>query len=117
MAYAVQSVLTRHRLASGQHIVGRKIGLTSLAVQAQPGVHQPDFGVLCDGMRVAPGETANMARLLRPKIEAEIALVLGADLDGPPSMRRQPSCGQVGRARAGNGRQNASARDRLANMW
>ena len=82
-AYAVQSALTRHRLASGRRIVGRKIGLTSPAVQAQLGVHQPDFGVLFDDMRVASGGTVNPARLIQPRIEAEIAFVLGADLDAP----------------------------------
>jgi 2-keto-4-pentenoate hydratase len=82
-AYAVQSVLTRHRLASGQRIVGRKIGLTNPAVQAQLGVHQPDFGVLFDDMRVESDGTVNTARLIQPRIEAEIAFVLGADLDVP----------------------------------
>jgi 2-keto-4-pentenoate hydratase len=82
-AYAVQSVLTRHRLANGQRIVGHKIGLTSPAVQAQLGVDQPDFGVLFDDMRVASHGTVNTARLIQPRIEAEIAFVLGADLDAP----------------------------------
>ncbi|MCD4527267.1 2-keto-4-pentenoate hydratase [Nocardioides sp. cx-173] len=80
-AYAVQERLTAARLASGATIVGRKIGLTSPAVQQQLGVDRPDFGVLFDDMDVAAGGVAPMARLLQPKVEAEIAFVLAEDLD------------------------------------
>lgn len=82
-AYAVQSMLTRHRSDRGGRIVGRKIGLTSSAVQQQLGVDQPDFGVLFDDMAVPAGTAVDTAQLLQPRIEAEIALVLGSDLDGP----------------------------------
>lgn len=78
--YAVQHLNVRARLEDGHHVVGRKIGLTSKAVQDQLGVHQPDFGYLLDDMGYAPGETVPMHRLLQPKAEAEIAFVLGDDL-------------------------------------
>ena len=81
-AYAVQLQLTQSRVAAGARAVGRKIGLTSAAVQAQLGVDQPDFGVLFEDMRVAEGTCVSMDRLLQPKVEAEIAFVLGADLEG-----------------------------------
>jgi 2-keto-4-pentenoate hydratase len=80
LAYAVQETLTRHRLANGATIVGRKIGLTSPAVQAQIGVDQPDFGVLFDDMDVSSYREVPSGRLLQPKIEAEIAFILSADL-------------------------------------
>ncbi|WP_214364747.1 2-keto-4-pentenoate hydratase [Pseudonocardia sp. H11422] len=80
-ACAVQTLLTRHALRSGKRIVGRKIGLTSAAVQRQLGVGQPDFGVLFDDMHVTAGAVVDSAALLQPKIEAEIAFVLCADLD------------------------------------
>lgn len=79
-AYAVQERLTAARLAAGATVVGRKIGLTSKAVQAQIGVDQPDFGVLFDDMGYAEGDVVPMSRLLQPKAEAEIAFVLKADL-------------------------------------
>ncbi|GAA4803223.1 2-keto-4-pentenoate hydratase [Tomitella cavernea] len=79
-AYRVQERLTQGRLAGGAKIVGRKIGLTSKAVQAQMGVDQPDFGVLFDDMDYAPGHIVPMGHLLQPKAEAEVAFVLAKDL-------------------------------------
>ena len=79
-AYAVQERLTRHREATGAVVVGRKIGLTSFAVQRQLGVDQPDFGVLFADMDVSQQAEVPSDRLLQPKVEAEIAFVLKADL-------------------------------------
>jgi 2-keto-4-pentenoate hydratase len=79
LAYRVQRELTDRRVRAGARVVGRKIGLTAPAVQAQLGVDQPDLGTLFDDMRCdGPVPTA---RLLRPKAEAEIAFVLAEDLD------------------------------------
>lgn len=83
-AYAIQELLTAARLATGVSIVGRKIGLTNPAVQAQLGVDQPDFGVLFDDMGYAEEQVVPMSRLIQPKAEAEIAFVLAEDLvEGP----------------------------------
>jgi 2-keto-4-pentenoate hydratase len=82
-AYAVQRELTRARLAAGAHVVGHKIGLTSPAVQRQLGVDRPDFGVLFADMAYSDGAKVPMGRLLQPRAEAEVAFVLGRDLDEP----------------------------------
>ncbi|MFF0816857.1 2-keto-4-pentenoate hydratase [Rhodococcus sp. NPDC003318] len=79
-AYAVQQQLIADRIAGGAVLVGRKIGLTSPAVQGQLGVNQPDFGVLLDDMDVSALPEVPSGRLLQPKAEAEIAVRLGADL-------------------------------------
>ncbi|MFK4102876.1 2-keto-4-pentenoate hydratase [Streptomyces sp. NPDC019531] len=82
-AYAVQQELTRRRLERGAVVVGRKIGLTSPAVQRQLGVDQPDFGVLFADMDVSAEPEVPSERLLQPKAEAEIAFVLREDLADP----------------------------------
>jgi len=79
-AYAVQSSWVADQIAAGARVVGRKIGLTNPAVQAQFGVDRPDFGVLFESMACAPGTPIDGARTLQPKIEAEIAFVLAEDL-------------------------------------
>lgn len=80
LAYAVQRRLTEERIVEGGRVAGRKIGLTSAAVQRQLGVDRPDFGVLFADMDVSTLDEVPAARLLQPKAEAEVAFVLGADL-------------------------------------
>jgi 2-keto-4-pentenoate hydratase len=81
-AYRVQTELLARRTARGAVRVGRKIGLTSPAVQRQLGVDRPDFGVLFDEMAVQANGVASMRTLLQPKVEGEVAVRLGADLTG-----------------------------------
>ena len=82
LAYAVQQELISRRIEDGAVVVGRKIGLTSPAVQRQLGVDQPDFGVLFADMDMSSEPMVPSHRLLQPKAEAEIAFVLKDDLDG-----------------------------------
>lgn len=82
LAYAVQAAGIAARTSGGARIVGRKVGLTSAAVQAQLGVDQPDFGVLLDVMQVSAGGTVPHGVLLQPRIEAEVAFILSRDLPG-----------------------------------
>lgn len=83
-AYAVQQGLVRARIAGGVSVVGRKIGATSEAVQRQLGVDQPDFGYLLSDMDVSSGVDGtpiSMRTLVQPRVEAEVAFRLSADID------------------------------------
>ena len=82
-AYAIQSAWLELKLAKGARIIGRKIGLTSRAMQELLGVDQPDYGFLLDSMMVTSGNTLARADFLLPRIEPEIAFWLAKDLKGP----------------------------------
>lgn len=82
--YAVQQLVIAMSQHSGRRQVGRKIGLTSPAVQAQMGVDQPDFGVLFADMAHGDDQPVVHAELLQPRVEAEIAFVLADDLPDRP---------------------------------
>jgi 2-oxopent-4-enoate/cis-2-oxohex-4-enoate hydratase len=83
-AYGVSLALLAHRLRAGERVIGKKIGVTSKAVQDMLGVHQPDFGFLTDRMQVADGGEIRIAeQLIQPRAEAEIALILKSSLEGP----------------------------------
>lgn len=82
-AYAVQQANTNFYLKQGRRLIGRKIGLTSKSVQKQLGVDSPDFGMLYADMALYDGEDVALGRVMQPKVEAEVALVLAKDLTSP----------------------------------
>jgi 2-keto-4-pentenoate hydratase len=82
-AYQIQTFNTTYWTAQGRKIVGRKIGLTAKAVQAQLGVDQPDYGVLFGDMIIPNGGVLQASQVLQPKAEAEVALVMARDLMNP----------------------------------
>ncbi|MBO2463686.1 2-keto-4-pentenoate hydratase [Actinomadura violacea] len=79
-AYAVQNRMTEKWLGEGRRLSGRKIGLTSRAVQEQMRVDSPDFGMLYADMAVPDGDEIPAGAVLQPRVEAEVALVLEHDL-------------------------------------
>jgi 2-oxopent-4-enoate/cis-2-oxohex-4-enoate hydratase len=84
-AYAISVAMLRHREARGERVIGKKIGVTSKAVQDMLGVFQPDFGFLTDTMHYNDGAIVSLdaANLIQPRAEGEIAFMLEADLRGP----------------------------------
>lgn len=84
-AYHISLAMLERRLADGERIVGKKIGVTSRPVQEMLGVHQPDFGFLTDRMHVANDACVSLrdANLIQPRAEGEIAFILKHDLLGP----------------------------------
>ena len=82
-AYRIQAVQVRAWEENGRTVVGRKVGLTSPAMQRQMGVTQPDHGVLRDDMVLGDRAGVPMAAFIAPRVEPEIAVVLGRDLVGP----------------------------------
>jgi 2-keto-4-pentenoate hydratase len=80
-AYKIQQINTEHWIEQGRLFAGRKIGLTSKAVQTQLGVDQPDYGILFKDMAYDENTEIDISQLIAPKIEAEIAMVVGRDLN------------------------------------
>lgn len=81
-AYKIQLINVNKQISSGYKITGKKIGLTSLAMQNSLGVNQPDYGHLFDIME-AKNNTIARNTLLQPKVEGEIAFILKKDIQGP----------------------------------
>jgi len=82
-AYRVQLWVMDIKKSSGQIVVGKKIGITSLAMQSMLGVKEPDYGHILNGMMVMEGEKIPTGDLIQPRIEGELAFVLKEDLKGP----------------------------------
>jgi 2-oxo-hept-3-ene-1,7-dioate hydratase len=82
-AYAVQTAWVAHKVAEGRSVRGRKIGLTSKAMQAALGIDEPDSGVLLDDMFFADGGLVPSERFIATRVEAELAFVMRSRLAGP----------------------------------
>jgi len=82
-AYAISLGALERRKADGERVVGKKIGVTSKAVQDMLGVHQPDFGFLTDRMYIQGDINVEANGLIAPRAEAEIGFILKSSLKGP----------------------------------
>jgi 2-oxo-3-hexenedioate decarboxylase len=81
--YQIQGEMLAKRLARGEKLVGAKLGLTSRAKQEQMGVAEPVYGWLTDAMAQPSEAPLDMSKLIHPRVEPEIAFILGFDLSGP----------------------------------
>ncbi len=82
-AYAIQQRIIARKLAAGARLRGHKIGLTSKAMQSTVGINEPDYGHLLDTMFFQDGDTIATETLIVPRVEVELAFVLGKPLRGP----------------------------------
>ncbi|MEE2032610.1 2-keto-4-pentenoate hydratase [Rhodococcus chondri] len=81
-AYEIQLVNIGRRTSAGARIVGHKVGLSSLAMQQMMGVDEPDYGHLLDDMEIFEDRPLDTSRYCFPRVEVEVAFVLGKDLPG-----------------------------------
>ena len=81
--YAVQQAWVKLKLAQGRVVKGHKIGLTSRAMQMASQINEPDFGALLDDMFFESGGDIAFSRFIAPRVEVELAFVLGKDVKGP----------------------------------
>src|SRR4051794_28483332 len=82
-AYAIQKAWIELKVRSGRTIKGHKIGLTSKAMQYSSNISEPDYGALLDDMFFADGSELPMERFIVPRLEVELAFILGKRLAGP----------------------------------
>lgn len=82
-AYAVQTAWVQQQTEAGARVIGHKVGLTSRAMQVSMNIDEPDFGTLLDYMDIPDGSTLRAADFIDPRIEVELAFVLGSRLAGP----------------------------------
>lgn len=82
-AYAIQDEIIERRLASGERLVGAKVGLTSRAKQQEMGINEPVYGWLTDAMALEADSALQLSTLIHPRVEPEIVFILGKALAGP----------------------------------
>src|SRR5437763_10028895 len=82
-SYAISTEVNNRRIAAGAKLIGHKVGLTSKAMQRSSMIDEPDYGYLLDHMMIADGAKIAHANFCRPRIEIELAFILGKPLKGP----------------------------------
>ncbi len=82
-SYAISTAVAQHRIKAGARLIGHKVGLTSKAMQASSQINEPDYGHLLDYMMIADGAKVPHANYCVPRVEIELAFVLGKPLKGP----------------------------------
>jgi 2-oxo-hept-3-ene-1,7-dioate hydratase len=82
-AYAISSAVAQRKIAAGARLIGHKVGLTSKAMQRSSQIDEPDYGHLLDSMMIADGARVPHEKYCLPRVEIELAFILGKTLKGP----------------------------------
>jgi len=82
-AYAIQGMVQGQKIKDGRKLIGHKVGLTSKAMQRSSEINEPDYGHLLDDMMIADGAKVPHENYCAPRVEVELAFVLGKQLKGP----------------------------------
>jgi 2-oxo-hept-3-ene-1,7-dioate hydratase len=82
-SYAISTIVAERKIAAGQKLIGHKVGLTSKAMQRSSMIDEPDFGFILDGQMIADGAKVNHADYCKPRVEVELAFIMGKKLLGP----------------------------------
>src|SRR5256886_13713579 len=82
-SYAISTAVAQHKIKGGAKLIGHKVGLTSKAMQASSQINEPDYGHLLDTMMIADGAKVPHANYCVPRVEVELAFILGKPLKGP----------------------------------
>ena len=82
-AYAISTEVAQRKIKTGARLIGHKVGLTSKAMQRSSMIDEPDFGFILDDQMIADGAKVRHADYCKPRVEVELAFVLGKRLQGP----------------------------------
>jgi 2-oxo-hept-3-ene-1,7-dioate hydratase len=82
-SYAISTEVSRRKIAAGAKLIGHKVGLTSKAMQRSSMIDEPDFGFILDDQMIADGAKVKHADYCKPRVEVELAFVMGKRLMGP----------------------------------
>ena len=82
-AYAISTEVANRKIAAGAKLIGHKVGLTSKAMQRSSQIDEPDFGYLLDNMMIADGASVKHENFCLPRVEVELAFIMGKPLKGP----------------------------------
>jgi 2-oxo-hept-3-ene-1,7-dioate hydratase len=82
-SYAISTIVAERKIAAGQKLIGHKVGLTSKAMQRSSMIDEPDFGFILDGQLIADGAKVKHADYCKPRVEVELAFIMGKRLLGP----------------------------------
>ena len=82
-SYAISTAVAQHKINAGAKLIGHKVGLTSKAMQASSQINEPDYGHLLDYMMIADGAKVPHSNYCVPRVEVELAFILGKPLKGP----------------------------------